>query len=767
MAKTNMNRNTINGDNNIMANGDLIYNSIKEENTTINNFFFNETNSRIDYSQNYYRYINKFQELENYLFSVAFLKKEDNHKYQSNILSFGKELIDWILGISQFSISSYESFIRDISVEFQLEENKIFKLRWDAFKKYVEGDIEGCRDLYNQLFEIVQNKNDIDTYLKDDILIDGRNIEIKCNYENNKYSYKNIFQQEIDKENINHKLANPIYDRIKTNIYEAIYKNLFNLKTKSKNTIMYGIGLESICDGIQKLIYITIFYGSITHLILCRELISKTFYLYADALNDEELYLKTLKMLALTSGKKKEFEKLSHWLTNKNIYLYSSNIINDFVNQEKCVWNTYIKDYKCLLYKFYGRYLEEDRYIKYENAILEELTDYESLVFNRTETYIKAIRSNIVRFINKEKLFKTILEYIDKGYSRFYRDISDVLNNIVVEDLTNDEVMLLKDIINKLLDNKDLNLTKILIELKKRKGINDYDKLLLRSKQNQIIYYSNFDENKDNEILNYIIDFMKEKAEARENNPSVFSCANEYMITQDFFIKEKFDNQVRDIIEKQYFPLAKLILTSENQVIYDKVKQLKILAYILVEKNEEYRAVIADIINNINFESPKFEGFRNKNIVDLEINILMVRYLLGQISTKKYINNLNKYILESDKNIIEALKCIDITKNNINTDDIDIDVLYYIFQYCYNRNEDLDIKCLSYSLIKILLKTDYANDIINLMKNEASKCTTNESFEMLKIIKYENIDESMKIIIKEELLKNNNSVVRKMVDINI
>ena len=103
----------------------------------------------------------------------------------------------------------------------------------------------------------IKNGEQIESYFKDDILIDGRNINAQYSNENNRYKLMDEFQEEINKNR--HILANPIYDRIKTNIYEAAHKNSFGYKHKSKHTIIYSNGLENICNEIQKLIYVTIF----------------------------------------------------------------------------------------------------------------------------------------------------------------------------------------------------------------------------------------------------------------------------------------------------------------------------------------------------------------------------------------------------------------------------------------------------------------------------------------------------------------------------
>lgn len=778
MQKNEMNNNKIDGSDNIIANGPvnvdnrLIVN--KEENTT-NNYFYSfvlpSEIEKIDYSENYFKYIKKFDELENYLFSTLFCNKIDNNRYKSIVLNFAKNIIDWILGRREFPIEIYEKFLDEISMEFHLGNDEILKSRWKAFREYINGNINECRNIYYNLLEKIQNGEKIEQYFKDDILIDGRNIDTIYECERNKYFFQNEFQKEIDNENYNHKLANPIYDRIKTNIYESIHKNIFKLKTKGKNTIMYGIGLESICNEIQNLIYITIFYGSITHLILCRTLLSETIYLYAEALEDEELYFKSLKMMALSCNKEKEFQQLNMWLRDRNICIYEKMFINNLIEQSKSILKIYKKNYICLIYEVYGKYLEDTLYIDIQNKILDELEDYDNIVISRTEKILKAIKSNIIRFTDKKRLFTIFIKNMEKGYKRFYRDIGNILNNILVEDLTDNEYELLTQIIDKMMieiNNNDVDVNRLLINCKLRKKTNAYDKIILENKMNKILYYIVSNNGKDLETTEYIINFMKDRANEREKSPGCFiHNMNDYMIGRDIFNKDKFNREIKELIEKEYFPLAKLILSSDKQIMYEKIKHIKILAYLYIEGNVEYKKTILELIENINFKSPDFLEFKQKSIEDLKINITMLKYLLGEINGQTYINTLSKYILEEDKNIFEALECINITYEVIDIKCIDIDVLYYIFQYCYNKDIDLDIKCLSYSLAKLMLKTNYADNILNIMIDNANKCLFDEAREIVRIIKYEEIKEEYKEKIKSKLLSNSNYNIRKMVVDNL
>ena len=275
--------NKIYGINGKMINGDNTECNVYQ---TVN-VFYSEVTNKNEYTEFYYKYVNKFEELEGYLFSNLFWNyKKDDYNFKSISLQFGKAIINWVIGKKDFPIQLLEQFQSELKREFDLNEDGIIKERWTAMIEYFKGNIESSVEIYQNLLIKITSGEKIESYFKDDILIDGRNINMQYNNQNNRYKIKDEFQEEINKNS--HILANPIFDRIKTNIYQEAHKNSFRYKHKSKYTIIYSNGLRNICNEIQKLIYVTIFYGSITHLKLSRELLADILYLYADALDDEE-----------------------------------------------------------------------------------------------------------------------------------------------------------------------------------------------------------------------------------------------------------------------------------------------------------------------------------------------------------------------------------------------------------------------------------------------------------------------------------------------
>ena len=753
--------NKIDGANGKMINGD------NTETITYNtyNIFYPEVTTKNEYSEFYYKYINKFEELEGYLFSNLFWSyQKEKYNFKSVSLQFGKAIIAWVIGKKDFPIQLLEQFQNELKSEFDINEDEVIEKRWVAMLEYFRGNIESSITIYQELLIKIKSGEQIESYFKDDILIDGRNINIQYNDKNNKYKLKDEFQEEINKNR--HILANPIYDRIKTNIYEAAHKNSFGYKHKSKHTIIYSNGLENICNEIQKLIYVTIFYGSITHLKLSRELLSDILYLYADALEDEDLYLSSLRMLLLSNNTKK-FEQLFNSLKCKTPKIYSNEFINSLLNQRNTVIKFYIDNYNCFLYKLFGKYLLDEEYLELENMMLSEIEINDKININNIYNILKALKTNVSRIANKEKLFQIFLSYFENEYSRFYMEISEIINIIEIELLDKNEKELFEKILDKLAAKRkeySLNIIDAMVNYKKITKSNKYDEIIYENAHNIIV--NNIIEEKNNyDTVKKIIDIMEERENEREKNPGLFTgYANEYTIGRNSFSKENYTRNLEELILTRYIPLARRILNSKNQTIYEKIRHIKMLSNLLIENNtEKYRNIILGIVDKINFESVYDDEFRNRTIEDLNNNKKMLEFLLGIISQEKMINTFCEAIFNNEDNILEVLKCFNCINEKIELKDTNLEnQLYFTFLYAYNKDYDIDVKCKSYSILKILLKSKYKINMIELINNNANVYTFEEAREIIKVLLYEKIENQYIKEIKEKLLKNNNYNIRRI-----
>lgn len=768
-----------------IENGDIINGHKITENITINNnnCYLTIENSpdliktligvskeeKEEYSELYKKYINKFKELENYAMSLIYPKYVDKkYDFNSNTLIFGKKIIDWIFGLNGYPSKEIEILYKELQEEFEIKEESILGKRWKANKMYFEGKLEESKDKYIELKNEVTSNRDIPYWLKDDILIDGRNILNKYDSTMDQYTYPNPFQEEINKNK--HNLSYPDVDRIKADIFEKVSNHIFDNKNKGKYTTIFGIGLEEILNKIQNLAYITIFYGSITHLKLVRILISEVMYMYAETFEDKDFYKITLKMLFL-AGERKKYKNLYNKLK------LNYNFVNSklFVDELLICLNTAISFEKLgneiFIYDLYGRNLDNKKYNEFESKMLNSIEISEDYHMIYITDIFRSIPSNLSRFNDIQRLLTIMMDYLEKDYSRFFYEFGRILNNIEIKSLSKENFNLYKSIIDKILtlNDKDIiNVSYAIINIKEYKPeIKDYDEILLKKKTFENIIY-NLEENKNIvDALKYIIEIYKDRYNERESNPRVaVGYGTEYNLERNFFTKEIYYKQTRDTIITEYIPLAKLILSSGNQFIKEKVKCIKALSYILlVEEDENIREAIIASINHSEFSKYQedFTESKEKTKEDLKNNVLMANYIAGKITSKQLFSKyLEKSIIDATQ-IEEMLNCIKISRFDEDRE-FDAEIFYYIFLHAYKEN-DIDVRNKLIEMSDIFINTDYEKEILKILCDYADNLSYEESIGYIKLLRKVSKDEIYKYKEIIEKLKNNaNYNIRVMVE---
>ena len=171
------------------------------------------------------------------------------------------------------------------------------------------------------------------------------------------------------------------------------------------------------------------------------------------------------------------------------------------------------------------------------------------------------------------------------------------------------------------------------------------------------------------------------------------------------------------------------LIVTKRQTKYEKIRHIKMLSNLLIENNtEKYRKIMLNIVDKINFESVYEDEFRNCTIEDLSNNKKVLEFLLDVISQEKIINTFCENIFDNEDNILEVLKCFNCINEKIELKDTNLEnQLYFTFIYAYNKNFDIDVKCKSYAILKILLKTKYKINMIELINNNANVCTFEEA----------------------------------------
>lgn len=724
-----------------------------------------------NYSDFYKSYISKFKELEDYAFSLFYpYFNKKTFDFISKPLVFGKRIIDWVYGLDEFPSKEIQEFYNDLKIDFNFDDNTVIVKRWNANIAYFNSDVKQASENYSKLYDELLKCKNVPEWFLDDICIDGRNLLHQ--YENmiNKISFDNKFQTRLSSNR--HKLSYPDIDRIKSEIFESVSKNVFNNKNKSKYTTIYGIGLEECFRKIQDLVFLTIFYGSITHLKLVRELISNIMYMYADTFEDEEFYNLTLRMLFL-SGEFKKYRNLYNKIRLNYSFVINGDFIKSIVCSRKALFKFEEDRNNVFLFDIYGRYLGDDLYLLLEKNMINIITIKDDYNLNIISDAFKAIATNIKRSTNVGKLLTIIKDYFVKSYSRFYMDFGRLLGEIDVNELTKSEFQDYQNVIDSMIKEKEhtnYDLSNCIVRIKERDPkITKYDNFFSKKGTHENIVYQIELENNEIEAIKSITNVYKERHEKREKNPGVYSgYMTDYNIGTNIFTASLYVGKLKEFILEEYLPLAQSIILSENEDIFEKNRHIKLLTYLfMVEKDETIKRSIIDSIHKakkIKYFEPHYIGkmkFRNK--MDLDINVVMFDVIAGII---KYEDALCIYLedaIKSPNNIGEILDCLS-TLNEfcVNKNDDILDKLFIIFIFSYEIN-DLDVRIDTIIMSNVFVGSKYEERVLEILEKRLENMVFEECKGYIQLIM--NIDKDKRNIystIIEKLKNNKNYYVKYM-----
>ena len=772
-------------DNRKIDNSNAVYNNVdKVVNGDEKTFIFAQTiyqinseqsyetiTNQVNYNEFFKNYINKFDELDNYAYNSVFpYFKDKKYEFTSIPLVLGKKMIDWVFGLCEFPNKELFNFYSIIKSEFDFGDDSTICKRWDANFAYFNHNLNLASKKYDELFDFAIKTNDFPVWYLDDICIDGRNILHQ--YENtiNKYTFDNRYQQRLDKNK--HKLSYPDIDRIRSEIFNDLSKTIFDNKTKSKHTVIYGIGLKNCFKQIQQLLYLTVFYGSITHMRLIRELISNIMYMYAETFEDEDFYKLTLKMLFL-SGEFKKYRNLYNKIKLKYCFVNSEEFINSLIEVRKSLFKFELDKSNIFLYDIYGRYIND--------LLFDELTaDIYSIIdidkgyqINIISDAFKAIGNNILRNKKISELLDFLAIYFKKEYSRIYIDFGKIVNEIRVEELSESDFNSFQFIIDSLIKNKEhinFDFSDCIIKIKQRKPkIKKYDKLFNNNDSTENILYNV--EIRDNELeaIKSIVNIYRQRHEEREKNPGVFvGYWNDYNIGTSIFSSERYKDENKNFILNKYLPLAKEIITSKNEILYEKIRHIRLLAHLLMVEEDE--KIINDIYlmihSSIEIHNPHksfdFENIHHKDKTDLIVNVMMCDVILNKIEYDEILNRYIEMAINNYDNIEEILNCVEIINDYLKpkTKSI-IEKQYVLFNICY-KIDDIDIRNKTVILSDIFIGVDkYQDQIFDILKQRIENITFEECKGYLNLIrKQENINLFNDII---SALKNNRNYYIKYI----
>lgn len=460
-------------------------------------------------------------------------------------------------------------------------------------------------------------------------------------------------------------------------------------------------------------------------------------YMYAETFEDEDFYKLTLQMLFL-SGEFKKYRNLYNKIKLKYDFVNSDEFINYLIETQKSLFKFELEKNNIFIYDIYGRYINDSLFDELTNNIYSIIDINKEYQLNIISDAFKSLGNNIIRNKKVNKLLDILKSYFEKEYSRFYIDFGKIVNEIRVDELSENDFNYYQFIIDSLIKNKqhiNFDFSDCIINIKKRNPkIKKYDKLFNNKDSTENILYNIEIENDELEAIKSIINIYKQRHEEREKNPSIFKGYwQDYNIGTSIFSQEKYKGKTKYFIKNEYIPLAKEIILSPNEVLYEKIRHIRLLAHLLmVEKEEKIVNDIYSILHDsIEIPNPHksfdYENIHYKDKTDLIINIMMCDVILNKMEYGEALNRYIEIAINNPNNIEEILNCVAIINDflKIKAKDI-LEKQYILFNICYKIDE-IDIRNNTVILSDVFIGFDkYQDRILNILKHRIENITLEE-----------------------------------------
>lgn len=760
------NEDTVFNNNGDVVNGQKIVYVTNNYNVSAEEMYYSLTQKN-NYTESYKKYISNFQELNEFLIDTLFpYPMSKKYDFTSDKLVFGKKIINWIIGKDKFPENEIKKFYQALKEEFELDDNSIIVKRWNANSYYFNGDFKEANNQYSKLYDEVIEKKDIPTWYIDDISVDGRNILLESKEPHKIFETKYYMRLS----SLKHKLSYPDIDREKVEIYEDVQKIIFNNKNKGKYTTYFGIGLEGCLSKIQNLIYMVIFYGSITHLKIIRNLIANVMYMYAETFDDKDFYRLTLKMLYL-AGDFKKFSLLYEKIVLKHRFINEDEFIYELIESNKSLFEFEIDDHEIFIFKTYGYYLDEKIYKELENKIIENL-NLDNVDNSKKIDCLDAIGRNMNRISNVNSLLDFIISCFVNGHSLYYTSFGNIINSIDVEILKPFEMKKFDKIIEYSMANKshiNYDISHCIVDFKKHNPkVKKYDKLIYSHEDKTGLVYEIDNEINNLEVIKRIVNILKIRHEENERHPGVSTeYMDNYRIGTNIFEDEKFSDTIKDYFEKEFVPFASSILLSKNETLNEKIKIIKLLVHMLKKNYEQQiKQDIIDLIKkcqNIEYKNEyRLSSFQERDIEDLKVNIMISQVVFGDMALEDFLYESLELIISNKQILEEALSSILNVETYINLNEHTINYLFSISRIGFN-SDDYEIKNLSIEVFRMLLNTTKKEIILNNIIEDCSNISLREFRGYYQLVKKSdaNMKNDLKAVI-DILKKHRNYFIRKI-----
>jgi len=299
------------------------------------------------------------------------------------------------------------------------------EIRWEAVQAYFQGKTSDCINILNEALNNAKVNHLPDWFIQD-ILIDLRNITIYHEESQNRFFIVGDAQKELD--NSNNVLHYPLVDRFDSNLFEKILDDDIKEKTKSPYTVTLSYDLKSYIELLASKFVVASVNGSITQMKLLYSQIRTISYHLISRFSNWNFRLLMLET-TIIDGRKDDIDGVIRRYDDilSNINAADAKRVYNFSCCHPIEHQRFINNLEA--FRVVGYFLDDNDFKNIWSDLERRINEW--LICEKSNVYIGhrifPILSENIHRIDQNSLAEICNRTMEKGYSRFYKEMFDLL----------------------------------------------------------------------------------------------------------------------------------------------------------------------------------------------------------------------------------------------------------------------------------------------------------------------------------------------------
>lgn len=568
---------------------------------------------------------------------------------------FGLKILKWILYGKEF-VSSDEITLFTEKIKSLYNNSEWIIHRWNAIKYYVSDDVCTALQYEEKALKTARNEN-VAEWIISDILIDCRNLEAKSK---DGFNFPEKYQQELDKRD--ELIYIPISDRYVSELYSELLDEDIKLEISLPGTQHFGGNIYYVLEKIENYIFISLINGSVTHIFIARNILSKIMYKYGKIYNSNDLLFKSIKLLIL-SGDTKMLNNLLLKEWEEIYYLLSANaddlwLITDDVNKRDKL------NIKLLMIQLLGLYLNDINFTNAKNYLFDISL---KITWNNSVQFLESIFRNMSR-ISPILVAEMLTNILSRGQVHMGSEISKILINLDVGNIP-------VEILSILEKNLEENLNIIL----ERNGTPQFVAHLVKqcpsifsrlesclpqnmSTLEKSLYDINVGKNQNwSKVILSTIEDADNQLRANTESNIIHGFATYPYATIQMIIENFVDDEVINVLKEKFMILAMQVFNSKApRDMKENCMECLIDVIILFnEKSISINKELLSIIKSLQLEKERqADLFSNSTLVTSMYRWIMLKAVSGIDVKKDILTNYLSFTKQQDSERYVLAQCI-------------------------------------------------------------------------------------------------------------